>query len=233
MLNNGNKECPLADQIVSYMYGEIGDRSELEFETHLADCMTCTDEFATVSQARFSVYEWQKEEFAHLPTPEIVIPYPSTVDVGETIGLAAAVRAWLGRLSFPVAVAAALAVCIGLGLLALNLIGRKDQPIAVNTVIQAVIPNIETPARPVPEPGMVETVEKKVGERTPQPGKAVLSQPHRLVKRSSPAVNNPSNIYAVGPKQAAPAPKTPALNAYDDSDDNSLRLADLFDEVGG
>src|SRR5881275_1304390 len=100
MLKNGKNECPLNHEIVSYIYGELGGGIELEFETNLADCIACTDEFAAVSNARFSVYEWQKEEFAHLPTPAIVIPYASIgAEAGEAVSVIAAVRAWLGSLS--------------------------------------------------------------------------------------------------------------------------------------
>jgi hypothetical protein len=232
MLKNAKKECPFTHEIVSYIYGELGGGSELEFETHLADCVICTDEFAAVSNARFSVYEWQKEEFAHLPTPEIVIPYVSTgAGASEGVGLIAAVRAWLAGVGVPVAVAAGVVVCIAIALLAVNLTGRRDQPVASNIDSPAVAQRTEPP---VVEPGTNDPTVKKDIVRTPQPIKAAVNQPRRAVRRSPPDVNQPANDLAVKmPTQAPQVRKAPVLSTYEDNDDSSLRLADLFDEVGG
>ena len=232
MLKKSYIECPRTNEIVSYMYGEIGGTSELEFETHLADCMACTDEFAAVSVARFSVFEWQKEEFAHLPTPEIVIPYASTADVAATVPVITAVRAWLGSLSFPVAVAAGVVLCIGLGIIVFNMVGRREQQVAGNIAAPAIPQDVTSP-KVVTDPNPTPVQGEKRSIRTPVPVKASVDQPRRPVRRSSPASDHPANNYAVAPNKTAPAVKTPALSVYDDNDDNSLRLADLFDEVGG
>ena len=54
MLNNGKKqECGFADDIVGYIYDEIGQAERRKFESHLVGCMACTDEFAGISNARF------------------------------------------------------------------------------------------------------------------------------------------------------------------------------------
>src|SRR5207245_11780758 len=108
----------------------------------LEDCTVCTDDFAAISNARFSVFEWQKEEFAHLPTPEIVIPYAAKKAVAEenaSVGVLAGFRGWLSLVNFPVAVAAALAVTVGLGFLAINYLDRGDQQIAANVNVPAVV----------------------------------------------------------------------------------------------
>src|SRR5437773_5599682 len=77
MLNNNNHDqsCEFFTEIVSYLYNETGDAERRKFESHLSHCGVCTDEFAAISNARFSIFEWQREEFAKLPTPEFHISY--------------------------------------------------------------------------------------------------------------------------------------------------------------
>ena len=116
MLTNGNNaNCGFADEIVSYIYDESGEVERRKFETHLAGCSTCTDEFAAISNARFSVFEWQKEEFAQLPTPKIVIPYARDAvrDQADSPGFFASLGAFL---TFPRFAAAAGAIVLGVGL---------------------------------------------------------------------------------------------------------------------
>ncbi len=77
MLTNGEEKslCDRRDELVSYLYAEMPEDQRTRLEAHLLDCTACTDEFAGLSEARFSVFEWQKEEFAPLATPEFTIPY--------------------------------------------------------------------------------------------------------------------------------------------------------------
>src|SRR5687768_3655002 len=124
--NTNNHRCGFADEIVSYIYDEIGATDRRRFESHLSECDGCTEEFAAVSNARFSVFEWHREEFAHLLTPEIVIPYAAkqtTVAESSSKGALAGFRGFLTLLGRPMAVAATLAVCIGLGFLTMTYIG--------------------------------------------------------------------------------------------------------------
>lgn len=237
MLNNGNKQnCGFTDEIVSYIYGEIGSRDRMRFERHLAACPVCTDEFAAISNARFSVFEWQKEEFADLPTPQIVIPYGSTSNAGvagESFGTLSAIRAWLSSLSLPTAVAAALLVCVGLTVLGVKFLGSRDQPIATIGTVPMSPTDTDTAVTSAPDPEHAETTERKESVKPAQPVKAAVTQSRRSLPHASPAVDRPSNNFAVAPKQTPQTPKAPVLNSYEDNDDSSLRLADLFDEVGG
>ena len=243
MKNNGtNTNCPFADEIVSYIYDEITGTQRSMFETHLADCMVCTDEFAAVSNARFSVFEWRKEEFAHLPTPEIVIPYPVKKAVGEEnapVGILAGVRGWLSLVNFPVAVAAALLVTIGLGFLAITYLGGSDQQIANIEVkdptspanSQRVILPVQSGARvdiDVPKSQIISDIphSRNGSDREIHPIKAVESRRVRMERQMT-----ADRVRVQDP--ALKLRKAPALSNYDDNDDRSLRLADLFDEDGG
>ena len=78
MANEFENKCGFLSDTVSYLYGEMPESERSTFEDHLAGCEACTDEFAGISFSRFSVLEWQRGEFANLPTPEIVIPYETS-----------------------------------------------------------------------------------------------------------------------------------------------------------
>ncbi len=242
MLNNGNKtNCGFADEIVSYIYNEMGAPERTKFETHLTHCTACTDEFAAISNARFSVFEWQKEEFAHLATPQIVIPYPAKqriVEENTSIGVSAGIRGWLSLVNFPVTVAAALAVCIGLGFVAINYLGSGDQRTVANVDLPAVVTpapevkigstGVATPPAPRKTEVEITTAASKnvASVRESRPVKAIENRrmrPDKQTEADAIRVQNPMRKLR----------KAPVLSPYDDNDDRSLRLADLFDEDGG
>ena len=75
MLHNDKNACEFSSEIVEYIYGELAPANRERFETHLADCTACIDEFAAVSNSRYSVYEWRKIEFEPLETPVFEIPF--------------------------------------------------------------------------------------------------------------------------------------------------------------
>lgn len=219
------------NDIVSYIYDEINASERAKFETHLAVCHECTNEFAGISDARLSLFEWRRDEFADLPTPEIVIPYPAKRKAEEeNVGLLSGIRGWISFVSFPVAVAAGLVVCAGLGFLLINYSGLGEQSIASN----ANVPTVETTIRPAVIPGVeirkpeiaVDIVlPDKRATRQIQPVKAV--EPRRpkagkhLTARSRVNKNPDLNVS-----------NAPVLSEnYEESDDTSLRLSDLFSEV--
>ena len=239
MLNNGNKiNCGFASDMVAYLYDEPNVVERAVFETHLADCRMCTDEFAAISNARFSVFEWRREEFAHLSTPEIVIPYTRkeiAVEENAQVGFLAGLRGLFGISGWPVVVAASLLVCLGVGFIAMNYLSG-DQQIAANVNVERVhnqnvnildsAIDIDVPlsqiARDNPAAGKninstgVHTV-KAVGNHRPN---------RQLTAETQKAVDNV-------PQRNTQNRKAPVLSNFDDNDDKSLRLSDLFeDEVG-
>jgi hypothetical protein len=244
MLNNGNKkECGFADDIVAYIYDEIGSAERTKFESHLAGCMACTDEFAGISNARFAMFEWHKEEFAHLSTPEIVIPYAAKPKTTEAVGLFAGLRDLLTLPGWPsaVMVAGAVVICIGLGFFAINYVGNgaqvadNKQPV-IND--QSVPPVAVQNQQSVPNaPSMKSANESNLnGASLTASTKATPDREIRPVRAS---LNNQRFRYGrsltASTRNVQPAiqqRKAPALTAFDDDDDKSLRLADLFDEGG-
>lgn len=227
MVTTSKKECPFEDEIVSYMYGEIDGIERDEFETHLAKCMTCTDDFAAVSNARFSVFEWRKEEFDALATPHIVIPELAKPPIASGVE-----SGWFGSLAgllafarSPMAVAAALLVCIGIGFTAITYVTGSKPEIASNKIEVPVVEDTgsETiPSAIVTPPGQVIEPRNTTGlKKVSATYKTIPAAPSRVVNTRSKRIPSP---------QIA---RKPVLNDFNDDTDDSLRLSVLLDEVGG
>ncbi|MFT3745313.1 MAG: hypothetical protein QM785_13595 [Pyrinomonadaceae bacterium] len=242
MLNNGNsKNCGFDDLMVSYIYDEITIADRRKFETHLVDCSVCTEEFAEISGARFSVFEWQKEAFAELPTPEIVIPYEKSRGAdAQQIGFFAGLRALLGGFGIPLAAGAGLLIVLGIGFAAMTLT-RNDNQIAANVVVEQpkVSQNTAVEKPSLNEPPAIASSRDTVipptatkAEAQPtanaKPIKAVVET--RRVKTVRPLTAETANRIKPDAPQIK---KAPALSNYDDASDRSLRLTDLFDDEVG
>ncbi len=242
MLTNGNKsDCGFADEIVSYIYDETGEPERRKFETHLAGCSTCTDEFAAISNARFSVFEWHKEEFAHLSTPQIVIPYAAarkTVDENAP-GFFAGLRGLLTFPKFAFALAGIVA-CLGLGFLGLSYIGERQ--VADVSVDEQSTPPAKMPEAPAGTEILAVTQPKTTPDSITKEPNDVASnrevKPITTADNRRPKINRPLTADVRKPVDRAPGAnsaqmrKAPVLSNYDDNDDKSLRLADLFDDGG-
>ena len=231
------ENCGDGDVMLSYMYDEMASGDRQGFETHLQDCVSCTDEFAALAHGRFSVYEWQKLEFADLPTPDIVIPYsvPAPVRVGVFEGIAVWLAAW--RWVF----AAALLMVVSLAFAAVRFTGRQNG----------------TPSVAMTDPGSVSTVVAMANADAPQNALALtdkdtsapagsLAVQRPTIHRNTPVAARyktaagvkKSKLFtdttiAVHNVQTVGAGKAPVLAGDDYSEDSTLRLADLFEaEVG-
>lgn len=232
MLNNANKECGFEHEIVSYMYDEIDASRRVKFETHLVNCTSCTDEFAEISHARFSVFEWHKEDFAHLATPEIVIPYEPRKVVVEKAGWFAGFAEVFAFARSPLAVGAAFAVVLGIGFIGFNLIGAGGDEIASNnTVPPVVIAERNEPPKVIDSP-VATVVEETVapGELRPVTAASRESRP-KLARQTSPSRRVVESRSEPNPTRQAR--RAPILSDLGDDDEDSLRLSDMFDEIGG
>lgn len=242
MLNNENeKNCGFADEIVAYIYDEIDEAERGKFETHLVDCVSCTDEFAGISNARFAMFEWHKEEFAPLSTPEIVIPYSAKPKTAEAIGFFAGLRGLLtlSGWSSAVMVAGALIICIGLGFVVVNYVrdnaqvAENKRPVINENVIPPVVAQDHQNAVALPSSKELNTNGAPVTAST-------KATPNREIRPVRASLNNQrirfGKSLTASTRTVEPSiqkqRKAPALTAFDDEDDHSLRLADLFDEGG-
>lgn len=227
-----NFVCEFSESVVPYLYGESSDSERDRFELHMVDCTPCTDEFAELSFSRYSVFEWQKEEFAPMLTPQIFIPYE--VKQVESSGFFASLRdLLLSSRATPLRVAATIVIVVGCGFVAFNYFGKTEQQIAsvdeTNKNVQIV--------RTVPSP-VIAAVEPKVGGSAPSPKveleRVVPLRASTIIRRPKPTSTANSNSPRQVSNDAVSIPprqdrKSPSLTAGTDDDDKSLRLTDLFE----
>lgn len=232
MVNIANKECGFEHEIVSYMYDELGAAERTQFETHLMDCGACTDEFAEVSLSRFSVFEWQKEEFDHLATPEIVIPYESQQIAVESGGWFAGFSDIFAFARSPLAVGTAFAVLLGIGFVGFNLVGTGGNDIASNIAVPPVVieQKIESPKVTVLPVAIVD--EDPTASNDVRPVTAASRDIRPKVARQTSASRRLVEDRSV-PNATRQARRAPVLSDLGDDDEDSLRLSDMFDEIGG
>lgn len=214
--------CRFGDDIVSYLYDELPARDRDIFEAHLPDCTSCTDEFAGTADVRFSVYEWHKEAFAPLATPQFARPYENEK---ARAGIFAAVAELL-TFARPVFAMAAIAVVLGIALIAITFTRSDDRQVASNVEIptpatqnppQAVLPPLPEVTGTTAVPVMTAFTPAKAATRSQTPDRSTRKLPAKPQRDI----------------QLQQASRAPVLTNDIDIEDDSLRLTDLFDEVGG
>lgn len=218
--------CEFEDVVAAYLYDELSLIERDRFESHLADCTSCTDEFAAISNARYSMFEWRKEEFDHLATPTIVIPDLAKAKAGEKaeIGWFGGLVATLSFARSPIVVATLLLVCLGVGFVAINLL-RNDE---IQTVAE--ITDLPPASQQIKEPSNVGPVfDNEIDQPQPQ----TISVPRKNAGQSRPVARRAVNNAPKRDRLRQLNARKPALNELNEEADESLRLADLFDEIGG
>lgn len=242
MLSNNHNSCAFAEQIVSYIYDEATAKERENFEAHLLDCLPCADEIAGFGLIRSSIGEWRKSVVFALDVPALNIPQLRPVVVEkEQVSLIDELRklftfspAWVGGF-------AALLICLGLVWL---FFGNSK-----NEMIAEIPPIVEEKPVELPkeEKAFVNPQDEKSAD-VPQNVKQVEQKTVAPKNQTIKATNTPK-LKSVRPKmdgatatnksvnrnnksnyaQTNDAPKLVEMN---EEDDNSLRLAELFDEIG-
>ncbi|MCY7374488.1 MAG: zf-HC2 domain-containing protein [Pyrinomonadaceae bacterium] len=251
MLNNNHKNlnCAFAEPLISYLYGESGAAEKAEFEAHLKTCASCHIELTKFGFTRSAVHEWRVEEFDKLATPVIELPSSSI----KTQTVATDSRSWFSdwrqifsfKLALAMSALAIAVVLVGVTFMALNFRGDNidvAEKTANDKVIKtAVSPTVEKTVEPPKQ--TVDTNKfaapdlpvKIVNQKTAAP-----KSPAIKVSANAPK-NNSDNVVPVRAGQntnkgnqkfaAVPKSKIPSLTDSEDEEDNSVRLADLFDEI--
>jgi len=223
--------------LVAYMYGELDQASRAAFETHLAACDECAFELGSFADARLGVIEWRREDFDPLATPVILVPdtQPVAAFADRPAAVGSAQGLWESLLSWP------LFARVGTGLAAAALVAGavyftavSRQPAEVADQKPAVINNspATTPKEPVKEVVRYEPApeqkrpaplkSEKVIDRHPTP-RIQLASSRTTIRSASPA--------GVRTRVQA-STKAPRLNNVEEEEDKSLRLTDLFAEIG-
>lgn len=260
MLKNNHQKsvCNQAEPLMSYLYGEIGDAEKAEFEIHLKNCAACENELAEFGFARTAVQDWKAKEFDVLPTPTFAIPSNTTktfVNSEESVSwLENFKRIFQFRPALAMSAFAVMIAVAGAALFFVNF--RDSNQIAAkaddnNLVAANVSPTVE---KVVEQPKQIND-EIKVGveEKSVAP---TVSRPEILpvpVKKTSSPYQSVMKAAVKKPKNETPndaplpdfkavnssnkksptirKPKVPSLTETEDAEDNSVRLADLFDEL--
>ena len=236
--------CEHGSEIVEYIYGEMAAARSMNFESHLAGCSACVEEFAAISESRFDVYEWRKLEFTPLETPAFVIPFvPAASSASNT--------SWYRRISeafsLPPGLAAAttgfgsVAVIAGLAFFMMG--GGPDLREIVDTEKRIVPSSNLQQAEVMNGRAAVAEIPGTSGESMPKQAK-----PESSAERSSPVpirastagsrktpVRRSDESPAQAVKTKTPAKRNtrplPRLNDFDEDTDDSLRLAQLFEDI--
>ncbi len=228
--------CSSSVNLVSYLYDEMNPDDRAAFETHLAGCGGCTDEFADLSFARLDVYEWHRDEFAGMETPRIVIPYADTEASVSWLDGFRTFFASHGRLAVSGAFALIAVVFAAMFVSSLN---KTDETVLT---LRPEIPAINVP--PV-EPALKPAAER-TGDKLSKPD-SILSENLRQdaepqiiraaarknLKSTNTVDQRQINISKRSAKQPVQAQrgKAPRLNDFEEEDDNTLRLGDLLADV--
>lgn len=233
-MKSEKENCGFEELMVAYIYDEATSAERHRFEGHLLDCSPCTVEFASLSNARLSVFEWQKEDFADLATPHFDIPYERAKAVEDEIGWFAKLRGAFSGFGFPVATAAGVLIVLGIGFAAVSIFNQPNQQIAANLDVNRPVVEQRSPSLPnvVVDPIPPVTTAAST-ENPPSIDREIAPVRAVEVRRSKPS--RPTATQTAERRvNSNRLKKAPALNDFEEDDDRSLRLTDLFEgEIGG
>lgn len=243
MISSIDNKCSFSGEIVSYMYGESAAGDRTAFESHLRTCVDCTDEFAELADARFSVYEWNKIEFVPLASPAISIPYDQPAAAAASAGFLNSVRELFAFGRTPAMAAAVLTIVIGAAFAAVFLLRESEQQIAANVVVDETEVKPPQPNeigsaivvdRPVTAAPRIERAESEPIRNAARPVKKSTARPiarkstvAAVKDRPRPEIDTRWQNYTAQRRN-----ELPVLTDHDDNDDRSLRLTDLIDDDG-
>ncbi len=242
--NNHNGTCEFSSEIADYMYGEIEGSQQDNFEAHLPGCNTCTTDLAGISAVRLSVMEWRTAEFDVLQTPEITIPYRDA-ESETSIGWLAAVSGFFTASPGWATAAAVVPIsllCLGLVLFTFDIFGPVD--VAQENNSRLVEPTSNRPSiqdsntkrtENTLEVATPNAAQDNNSENTPNASDVISPSASKAVKvsekNSLPTKSTRASDRGKTPQRTEspiPRQKAPRLNNFDDEEDDSLRLADLF-----
>jgi hypothetical protein len=253
MMNNNHKNsgCGFAEELISYLYGESNEAESAAFETHLETCRACSAELDAFSGVHYSINDWKLKEFAVLETPRIEIPYPAA----PKVEVSSAKGSWLSGFrqlfslspawSLATASVAVFAVAVGIIFFALNSPNGNDiaganknsknvttaptvekTPETANTnsnenpSTDKAIKPLDEPKAPAPELAVEQNTKNSRAVRAANNQRQTQKSENTNAPKNNDLKRNPKTN-----KDAAP-PVIP-----DEDEDDSLRLAELFEEI--
>ncbi|MDQ3714428.1 MAG: hypothetical protein M3388_19740 [Acidobacteriota bacterium] len=260
--NHKNSSCGYTEQMVSYFYDETDQDYKAVFEAHLTNCSDCTDELAGFGFVRSSLIEWRDEEFFKLETPVFEIPTIKTLSQSVESDTRSWFSDFREMFSFnPItatAVLAALIVCVGLVFIAINSsknseVAEVDNKNSEKIVASPTVNNInEQPKEILAQDNSDKSFPNKSSNSTDTDLKDLHPLPIRekrlvsgdsVVRASDNTKNNIKksetnrNLKETNKENikvmAVQKRQLPNLtNLEDGEEDKSVRLTDLFEEIG-
>lgn len=247
MMNNSeyqNSTCEYAEQIAAYVYDEFDDTQKTGFESHLQNCRSCADELTDLSSVHFSIQEWKTIDFDPLPTPIFTLPNESKT-VAEKSSWYEDIKAFF-KFSPAFLTAAAAVLVLSLGMIWIIANSSKTQNVAQNDNKHVQTPDLQ---KKVEQDSKIQEVasesdSEKLDEKLPNilPNQTKdkslknVSLPVKTTerKRVLTTLDKPSalTVASVNNHQARNKNDIPSLNLDKDEEEDSLRLSDLFEEVG-
>jgi hypothetical protein len=227
---NLSPSCSSSEELVAYLYDEMNVAERSVFEGHLSACDSCTAEFAELSYARLGVYEWNRDEFAELATPDIVVPYEparsSWMDAVRAFFISPAQWAMAGGAFAVFAIVAGVWFVIPNGVEVASGPVPNSSPAAVNNKPAE---EIQPAAAPTANNPVVDGRDPVVQKAEPIKSEIVRTSSDENVKSPN---HKPAKIDKATPQPVqAKRRAAPRLNDFEDEDDNTLRLGDLLAEV--
>jgi hypothetical protein len=77
MNENRFSSCERAEELVSVLYGEASEREARDFQLHLKQCGSCSEEFAAFANVRESIGEWRDEALSGFVSSPAVAALPA------------------------------------------------------------------------------------------------------------------------------------------------------------
>lgn len=215
------ENCGRKSQIIELVYGEADGAHLTELRSHLSSCTECSDEFSFLSSARLDIVEFKRDVFDSLKTPEFNFCEAESSDIGSKT-----ILGWLDGLRYAFALKLSFAgILIGVlvGMFGLIYIQRQDEvQVAANTAFSSPtdppqIVNKLSPGASEPLKGSNETVD--LAEKVTEAPRRNSGVGTARTKKASPALKSVNRRIETEPSE--------------DFADDSLRLADLLEQIGG
>lgn len=240
-MNTNDNKCKQFETAMDYVYAELSHVNAKRFQLHLADCDECTEVVRSSHLVRTAVMTWRKEDFDHLPTPSINISYedPRPVELSNGLG-------WFSNIfgTFNLRLACGL---IAAALIAIVAFVYFDGISEDKNDIAANIRSIETHTSKNAQENIAgsdnstadTTITNNNGSIEPEP--KAINIKARQIKNTIPVIiptvkrSNANSIPKSSMAKRLPSPRSskplPTLGGDEPVTDDSLRLADLFDDT--
>lgn len=221
--------CIENDVLLSYVFGDLPENEQDIVDLHFTECDVCTDRFAQLAAVRLPIHEWKHLVFDALPTPVMTIPYKETERSWP--------RFWVLGWNWYSGIALAAAVVV-ISLAGVFALVNSHSDVAANI---SPFSDKDEISSAVPENNGEKIEQEKFAADDLKIRSQDQDQTKHAVSRVSvvPAAKKimrgqrTAAISAAKPevKQARIPQDIPVLSQFDEVKDDSLRLAELFEDI--